>query len=325
MPRAAFPALSALLAIARLAAIEAIRRPVFLLVSLGVAAGIVLLPLLLNYTLGDSARIVRDSALALYFVGGLFLGAHAAAESLARELRRGTAAAALAKPIPRAHFFLAKAAGVAAALLLYALLALAATLLAVRAGASDLRIDRAAALPALAALLLAPAAAGAWNHRTRRPFASAAFFLLLAFMLAALALSAALPTPGDNLAFPRNFSWNLLGLGFLLYLGIGMFCAAAAALATRLPLAPVLLLVAGLFLYGLVADSLLGPHLADSLPARAAYALAPNVQALWLPDALDAAIPIPPAYYALAAAYAVAWSAAALALGALSFQKLEIP
>ena len=61
------------LAIARLAALEAIRRPVFLLVSLSVLAGIVLLPLLLNYTLGDSARIIRDSALALTFVGGLLL------------------------------------------------------------------------------------------------------------------------------------------------------------------------------------------------------------------------------------------------------------
>ena len=124
------------LAIARLAALEAIRRPVFLLVALSSVAGIVLLPFLLNYTLGDSARIIRDSALALYFVGGLLLAAHAAGESLARELRRGTAAAILAKPVSRPLFFLAKTAGIAAALLLFSVAALAATLLAVRAGAS---------------------------------------------------------------------------------------------------------------------------------------------------------------------------------------------
>ena len=53
------------LAIARLTALEAIRRPVFLLIALSSVAGIVLLPLLLNYTLGDSARIIRDSALAV--------------------------------------------------------------------------------------------------------------------------------------------------------------------------------------------------------------------------------------------------------------------
>ena len=311
-------------ALARLAALEAIRRPVFLLVSLSVFAGIVLLPLLLNYTLGDSQRIVRDSALALYFLGGFLLGVHAAGETLARELRRGTAAAVLAKPVARSTFFLAKAAGIAAALLLFALGALAATLLAVRAGASDLHVDRAAALPALAALLAAPALAGAWNHRTRRPFASAAFFLLLAFLLAALAVSACFPTPLDHLAFPLNFSWNLLPVGLLLWLCQGMAAALALALATRLALTPVLLAVSGVFALGLMSDYVLGPHLQTAFAARAAYALAPNVQAFWLLDALDAATPIPPAYFLQAAAYAAAWSAACLALGAAAFQKLEI-
>ena len=312
------------LAIARLAALEAIRRPVFLLVSLSVLAGIVLMPLLLNYTLGDSARIIRDSDLALAFVGGLLLAALSAGETLSRELLRGTAAILLAKPVPRPLFFLAKAAGIAAALALFSLAALAATLLSVRAGASDLHLDWAAALPALLALLLAPALAGAWNHRTRRPFASAAFLLLLLLLLLALALSATFPTPLDHLSFPHNFSWSILSVGLLLYLCLAMVVALASALATRLPVTPVLLLCASLFLAGLMADYLLGPHLDSSLPARALYALLPNVQAFWLLDALDAATPIPPSYLALAAAYAAAWSAAALALGALSFHHIEI-
>ena len=312
------------LAIARLAALEAIRRPVFLLVSLSCLAGIVLLPLVLNYTLGDSARIIRDSALALYFVGGLLLAAHAAGEALERELRRGTAAAILAKPVSRAVFFLAKAAGVGAAIFLYTVAALAAALLAVRAGADDLRLDWAAALPALLALVLAPALAGAWNHRTRRPFASAAFFLLLGLLALALAVSCAFPTPFDRLAFPANFSWEILRVGLLLYFCLGMVAALAAALATRLPVNAVLLLAAGVFLFGLMGDYVLGPRLAASFAARAAYAVLPNVQAFWLLDALDAARPVPAAYLALAAAYAAAWSAACLALGAAAFQKLEI-
>ena len=312
------------LAIARLAAIEAIRRPVFLLVSLSSIAGMVLMPLLLNYTLGDSARIIRDSALALYFVGGFLLAATAASETLARELRRGTAAIVLAKPVPRTLFFLAKATGIAAALFLYSLAALAATLLAVRAGASDLQLDWTAALPALLALLLAPAFAGAWNHRTRRPFTSAAFFLLLTFLLLALTISASLQTPLDHLAFPRNFSWSILTVGLLLYFSLGMVIALAAALATRLSVTPVLLFTTGLFLFGLVSDSFIGPHLSTSLAARAAYTLLPNGQAFWLLDALDAARPIPTAYLALAAAYAATWSTACLALGAASFRNLEI-
>ena len=312
------------LAIARLTALEAIRRPVFLLVSLAGLAGIVLMPLLLNYTLGDSARIIRDSALALYFTGGLLLAAVSAGETLAREIRRGTAAAVLAKPVARPLFFLAKAAGIVGALLLFSVAAWAATLLAVRAGASDLRLDWTAALPALLAILLAPTLAGWWNHRTRRPFTSAAFFLLLAFLLVALATAACFRTPLDRLAFPGNFAWPILRVGVLLFFCLGMAAACAAALATRLQVAPVLLVCAGLFLLGLMSDYFLGPRLEASLAARAAYAVLPNVQAFWLPDALDAAQTVPGAYLLGAAAYAAAWSAAALAFGLVSFQKLEI-
>ncbi|MBP7009561.1 MAG: hypothetical protein KBC66_07160 [Kiritimatiellae bacterium] len=311
-------------AVARLTALEAIRRPVFLLVTLSSIGGILLLPLLLNYTLGDSARIIRDSAVAFYFVGGLILAAMAAGETLTRELRRGTAATILAKPVSRSAFFLAKAAGLGAALFLYAIAALAATLLAVRAGASDLQLDWTAALPALGALLLAPALAGAWNHRTRRPFTSAAFLLLLLFLLLALGIAAACPTPLDQQTFPSNFTWSVLPVGLLLFFCLGMAAALAIALATRLQTTPVLLLTAGCFLFGLMADYLLGPHLATSFPARAAYAILPNVQAFWLLDALDVAGAIPLDYLGLAAAYAATWSAACLALGTLSFQKLEI-
>ncbi|MBP8656276.1 MAG: hypothetical protein KBI43_07535 [Kiritimatiellae bacterium] len=311
-------------AMARLAALEAIRRPVFLLVALVSLGGTVLLPFLLNYTLGDSARIIRDSALALYLTSGLLLAAYAAGEGLGRELRRGTAATVLAKPVARPVFFLAKAAGIIGALALYSVAALAATLLATRAGASDIRLDWAAQTPALLALLLAPALAGWWNHRTRRPFTSAAFFLLLIFLLAALAIAAGFPTPLDHLTFPANFDWPILAVGALLFCCLAMVAAAALTLATRLSVTPVLLLTAGLFVFGLMSDYLLGPRLATSLAARVAYAILPNVQAFWLLDALDAATPIPAAYFLGAAAYAAAWSAAALAIGIALFQRQEI-
>ena len=318
------PPVSQFCAIARLAALETIRRPVFLLVSLSVLSGILLLPFLLHYTLGESARIIRDSALAFFFVGGLLLGAQAAGESLSRDLRRGTAASILATPVPRPLFFLAKATGLAVALGLFSMAALAATLLAVRAGTTEFFLDWSAALPAWLSLLAAPACAGAWNRRTRRPFPSAAFFLLLLFLGLALAITAGFPTPFDHLVFPRNLAWSILPVGFLLFLCLCMFTALAAALATRLPPSPVLLLITAIFLAGLMADTILGPLLDTSVAARTLYGILPNVQAFWLLDALDASAHIPPAYLATAAAYAAAWSAASLLLGCLSFHRLEI-
>lgn len=312
-------------AIARLTLIEAIRWPVFLLISLASVGGILLMPLLLNYTLGDSARIIRDSSLALYFLGGWLLAALAAGETISRELRRGTAAAILAKPVAPAAFFLAKAAGIAGALLLYTLTTIAAVLLAVRAGASDLQLDWSAALPALLAPILALVFAGAWNHRTRRPFTSAAFFLTLLFLLAAIVIAAHVPTPLEHLRFPHNFSWNILRVGLLLYLGLGMAAALAAALATRLTITPVLLITTAFFLFGLMSDSLLGPHVATSRAALLAYTVLPNIQALWLLDALDTAQSIPLRYLVTTAAYATTWAAIPLALGVASCQKLEVP
>ncbi|MDR0993581.1 MAG: hypothetical protein LBN38_03310 [Verrucomicrobiota bacterium] len=311
-------------AIAWLTALEAIRRPVFLLVALSCLAGITLLPWMLNYTLGDSGRIIRDSALSFTFVGGLLLAAYAAGETLSRELQRGTAAVLLAKPVKRPVFFLAKTLGIILAILLFTLAALSATLLAVRAGANDLMLDRTAALPALAALLLGPAAAGIWNHHTGRPFTSTAFLLLCVLFPGAVLLAAGLPPPFESLAFAHTLPWPILQVGVLIFFALCMVTSAASALATRLPLSAVLLLCAGLFLGGLMSDYVLGPHLEASWLARLAYAVLPNVQAFWLLDALDGLHRIPSVYVLTAAGYAAAWSALCLLAGSFSFQKLEI-
>ena len=85
-----------------------------------------------------------------------------------------------------------------------------------------------------------------------------------------------------------------------------------------------LISVAGFFLLGLMSDYLLGPHLGTYCAARAADAVLPNVQAFWLTDSLDAAQTIPGSYLLCAAAYAAAWSAAALVFGLASFRQLEI-
>ncbi|MGB4620958.1 MAG: hypothetical protein WBJ08_04120, partial [Kiritimatiellia bacterium] len=164
----------------------------------------------------------------------------------------------------------------------------------------------------------------AWNHRTRRPFTSAAFLLMLLLLPVALAIAACTPTPLENLTFPHNFSWEILRVGLLLYLGLGMAAALATALATRLTLTPVLLVTATFFILGLMSDSLLGPHVTHSRLALAAYTLLPNIQALWLLDALDTAQSIPAAYLATAAAYAATWAAVPLTLGVAACQKLEI-
>lgn len=296
-------------AIAAQTALEAVRRPVYLLVLLSVVAGSALLPFLLNYTLGDAASILRDSTLALALTGGLVLAALSAADAVGGEFRRGSAAAALSKPVSRTSFFLAKLVGLAAALAAFLFCALCAAVLAVRAGSLDGRVDKTAELPLLLALALSLLLAAARNRRTGRDFSSSLLAVLLVALPCAVLAAACTPTPFDALRFPENLQLAIFAQGFLLFCLLAMFSAFAAALAIYLSPTPVLLLTAALFSLGLLSDSLLGPHLPSPL-ALVLFALLPDVQAFWLADALRAAVPLPPAYLLLSALYSLLWSAA---------------
>lgn len=314
---------AAFVALARVAALETCRQPLFLLLSLGVSLGILLFPLVLNYTLGDSARIVRDSAFSLFLVGGVALAAHSAVATVSRDLRRGPAAVWLAADCPRALWFAAKCAGLALALLLYAAAALPAVLLAVRACGDGVRNDWPTALAALSAPPVALAAAALWNLLTRQPavaFAAAA----LPVALAAAWLYAALLRPSPDLPPPPALDWPILQAGLLLLLPILMAATLGATLAIRLPPGVALLLTLLVFAAGLFSSPVLAP-LADAHPAAAALrALLPDVQACWLADALDAPAPFPSSYLPRAAAAALLWSAAVILLATLSLRHREI-
>lgn len=312
-------------AIARLTALETVRRPVCLLVTLATLAGTSLMPFFLNYTLGDAPRAIRDSALALLYTGGVLLAAWSAAEAFGGELRRGTAAVALAKPVGRGAFLAGKACGVALALAGHAAASVAATLLAVRAGAVEWHTDWTAAGPALA---VAPLALGwaAWrNRRHGRPFASAACGALWIGYGLALAVAACWAEPAGGVDFPGNLDWAIAPVGALAGLPSLMAAAAATALAVRLNTVATVSACAAVFAGGLVSGPMLGAHWGTSFWARAACALLPDGQAFWLADALDAGRGVPGPYVAGAVAYAALWAGACLALGMWAFRRSEIP
>lgn len=316
--------LSRFAAIARLTALETCRQPVFLLISLAAGLGILLFPLVLNYTLGDTARIVRDSAFSLAFVAGLALAAHSAVTALSHDLRRGPAAVWLSADCSRPLWFAAKCAGVFLALLLYVAAILPATLLAVRACGDGVHTDWPVALTALAAPPVALALAALWNLTTRRP-ANATAAALLPVVLAAAWLWNAFLRRADFLPNPAAFDWPLCQALLLLTLPLFMTAVLAAALAVRLPPGVSLLLSLLLFGAGLFSAPLLAPRASRSLPAAVLRAVLPDLQAYWLPDALDTPSPFPRGYFPRAAAAAAAWSAAVFTLGALALHRREIP
>jgi hypothetical protein len=311
------------LAIAWLAALEALRQPIVLLLTAACVLFIGLMPVLFTHVLTEGVRMVRDSALALHFVAGLVLGALMACTSLRYEVRSGTAAAVLSKPVPRSLFFLAKFTGLACVLLLFSSLVAAATELATRTVALQFALDAWGSGPLLAAVALAFALGGLQNYFLRRPFVSRAFGALLGTVAAAFVLSGFVGDDGRRAAFGTALPLTILPASALIALAILLLAGLALAVATRLDVVPTLTVCSVVFLLGLMADYLLGRPAQSNAWFRAIYALTPNFQHFWAVDAL-AGGRVPWSYVARAGAYAALYLAGLLAAGIFAFRRMEL-
>jgi len=307
-------------ALARMAALESLRSPAFLLVACVGVCGIALLPVVMNFTLGDGARMVADAGLSLLLVCGMALGILGALETVGDGLGQGRAAALLSKPVGRGQWLAAQAAGVGGALALYGAAAVPALLASVRSAMAPNGTDWGISGALLAAAVVALALAGAWNHRTRRPFSSAAFLWLAPAVAAALAVAAA--GAADVRAAVQSV-WPLAGIAWLAWLPALVAAALAAAFATRLSPVAAALCAGGLLSAGLMADWLLGARL-DRLWAQGLYALLPNLQAFWLADAWAEGLAVPGAYLLAATLHAACYAGFALALGAWGLRSRDV-
>jgi ABC-2 type transport system permease protein len=310
--------------IARLTALEAVRQPIFLLMATACVVFIGLLPILITHTLGEAGKLVRDSGLAFYFVCGLILGSYVACSSLTHEIRRGTAASILSKPVSREIFFLAKFAGVAAVMLFFSTAAAIAIVMSTRVAEPLYSFDWWAGAPLLAAPLLAYVIAGLWNFFTQRPFVSAASVTLLVTMAVAFAFAGFLDAEGHSAAFGAAYSWKIVPVSVLIFLAIAVLTGLAMSLAIRLDTVPTLCICSVVFLVGLMSDYLFGRHASQSLVADFLYRIVPNWQHFWVVDALSGDGAIPWSYVARAALYAGLYLAGILSLGLIAFRQLEV-
>lgn len=309
--------------LAGLTALEAVRQPIVILLTTAALAFVGLMPILFTHTLGDAARLVRDSSLALQFVLGLVLGVLMACTALRAELRSGTAAAILSKPVPRALFFLGKFSGLAGVTLAFSILMTGASLLATRTAHIAFFYDWWGSGPLLAALVLAFAAGGLQNYFFRRPFASRAFGALLVLVPAAVVVSGALDIQGDRISWGAELPLEILPAGALLALAILLLTGFALALATRLDTVPALVVSSVIFMLGLMADYLFGRHAAYNRFFALLDGITPNFQHFWAADAL-AGNGIPWSYVGHVAAYTGCYLAGILAAGIFAFRRMEL-
>ena len=319
------------LTIATNAFMELIRQPVFLLLMTASVLFEIFLAVPYYFAFGDEPKLVGNSTLSVMLLSGLLGAVLSASASLAREIRTGTALAVLSKPVGRAQFFLAKYAGLAAALTVLSYVNLIGVLLASRMafdayGKTD--------LPAIgifaAGIVLAYALAGFSNFFLRRPFVSDAVLALVVFATLAAFVVFRFTRQMESAGTLAQVDWRLVPAGILILFALWILAALALACSTRLDMIPTLAVCSAFFLIGLMSDyfySQMGGKLAGGGPwwASTLYTLIPNWQLFWFADALDMGkSTFHWGYVGKAFAYLVAYAGAALAVGTALFEEREL-
>lgn len=109
-----------LIPIVKATALEILSEPLSLLVLLAALVLTVLAPAFHYHQFGEATRMARDAGLSSVFTGGLVIAVSGTIRAFRREVESGTMAMALAHPISRTEFFLAKTLGAGVAYLVFA-------------------------------------------------------------------------------------------------------------------------------------------------------------------------------------------------------------
>ncbi len=312
--------------IASNAFMELIRQPVFLLLTTSSALFIVFLASIPYFGFGDDPKLVKDSVLAVMLLAGLLGAVLSASNSLAREIRTGTALAVLSKPVSRAQFLLAKYTGMAAALSLMSYVNLLASLLASRMGYDAYGSTDWLALGIFCgALALGYGMGGFSNFFLRRPFVSDAVLCLVAMATLAFVGINFLSKEGGVQSFAAGVDWRMAPAGLLIVFAVWILAGLALVCSTRLEMISTLAICSAFFLLGLMSDYFFGRRAeAGSWWAAVVYAALPNWQLLWVADALEEGKRIPWSYLGTAFGYAMAYVGATLAVALCLFEDREL-
>lgn len=306
---------------------ELVRQPVFLLLTTTSAAFSVFLSSVSYFGFGDDPILVKQSVLAIMLLSGLLGAVLSASNTLARELRTGTALSVLAKPVGRAPFLLAKFVGLAGALAILNYVNMIAALLASRMafdayGSADTR-----SLAIVFGFLVAAYGIGGFtNYFLRRPFVSDALFAVVIMITIAFAIVALLPAHNTPDVTGGNIDWRLIPAALLVLMALWILAGLALACSTRLEMISTLAICSGFFLIGLMSDYVFGTRAErGSWWANLVYAAVPNWQLFWVGDALAGSKAIPWARYVTGAAgYTIAYVGAALCAALWLFEEREL-
>lgn len=354
-----------LITIARNTFVESIRQPIFaVLVLLGGVLMALNVPLS-GYTmevggLGDNKMLI-DMGMSTIAVVGIALAAFTATGVLSREIENKTVLTVISKPVARPVFVLGKFLGVAGAIVLSCYILSLVFVLTVRHEVMTTAgnpFDGPVIAFGVGGLLVSLLLATWGNYYLRWVFTSTLVVTLAIAQTAAVGLVLVI---GKGWVFQSPVAEFVARDGLLVQLLIGLLLvheavvlltAVAVAASTRLGQVATVLICAGVFLLGLVTQSIAQyvnyklslPHdltiiqtlravwradltVATQLLytlAQSVYAVFPNLQFLWPTDAISQGNPFSAGYVGTVSAYAALQLLAILALAIALFQKREV-
>ena len=310
------------MAVACTAFAEAAAEPVSALLLLSAVMLVHIAPVLQYTLLSEPGRLARDGGFSALLVFGALFAVPAVLRSIGREISSGTAAAALARPVPRPMFLAGKICGALLSLLLFALGVVSAALLSegsciAGCAAAAARGEHGTAavsgacfalgtLPAFAALAAAAAA-----HRFKSSRFAPVLFTLLALSQPAAAAYAFLSgkAPFDARVIPASIPV----LAF-----VAVMTVSAAALACRFRPA-----FAGAGTAALASAAMFMQLAPPRIRSVLGFAV-PDFGDFWLADALSRAGEVPWSYVLHACGAAAALSAAWFLAGCAFFASRDI-
>ncbi|MDD8045498.1 MAG: hypothetical protein PHF14_03440 [Verrucomicrobiota bacterium] len=314
-------------AVARNAYLESIRQSIFVVILLLVMGLLILNVPLSSYTFDDDNKLMVDLGLSTILLGGMFLSAFTAAGVISREIENRTILTVISKPIARPVFILGKFFGIAAAVTLALWIWSTLMLMSIRHGVLQTASDTADG-PVLTfgglAIVGALATAALSNYMFKRHF-GATLAKWLGILLA-IAYLLTLPISKEWTLQPltTNFDLQMLAALFLLSQAIWLFCAVAVTASTRMGQVATLAVCAVVFFLGLCSDYVFGRFEETSAVAAWLYAVVPNLQVLWLADALTQQHPVNLQYVGLATAYCALFISALIAVAVALFQDRQV-
>ena len=339
------------LAIARTTVVESIQQPVaFLIFASGVLSAL-LVPVFQFHRFSEDGRLARDSGFSTMMVFGLALAVTTAGQAVAVEITRGTAAAIIGKPVPRALFVFSKWLGVCGVILLFWLGMTAATLLAERGSAhfvvpelcthaqhgpddpceaSGYVMDSLTLTLGICGVLAALLFAAFQQVTKRRRFGVSAFVGIAVSQLAVVALCGLYERTGHLRlllkgapAYLSELDGRILPVATLVLLALLIFAALATALATRLQTGAALAVCVLVLLLGLAGDFFVGTASGFSVQGWLA-GLLPNIQHFWMCDTLAQGGRLPWRYVSEAGLYALGCCTLFITAGCLSFANRDL-